>query len=44
VRIEGLTVLGEDVMIKDELFVNASLVLPHKPVTANINEKGTIMM
>lgn len=32
VRIEGITVLGEDVTIKDELFVNASSVLPHKAV------------
>jgi len=32
VRIEGLTVLGEDVQIKDELFINGSSILPHKSI------------
>lgn len=33
VRIEGLTVLGEDVKIKDELFINGCSVLPHKVIS-----------
>jgi len=44
VRIEGVTVLGEDVHIADELFINGSSVLPHKSINASITEKGTIMM
>jgi len=31
-RIEGISVLGEDVEIKDEIFINGSSVLPHKAV------------
>lgn len=30
VRIQGMTVTGEDVVIKDELFINGVFVLPHK--------------
>ncbi|KAL4466366.1 hypothetical protein ABPG72_001044 [Tetrahymena utriculariae] len=44
VRIEGLTVLGEDVKIKDELFINGCSVLPHKVISSSINEKGQILM
>lgn len=44
VRVEGLTVLGEDVKIKDELFVNGCSVLPHKNINQNIFEKGQILM
>jgi len=40
VRIEGLTVLGEDVKIKDELFINGCSVLPHKTISQNVTEKG----
>jgi mannose-1-phosphate guanylyltransferase len=32
VRMEGLTVLGEDVQIKDELFINGTIILPHKSI------------
>ncbi|EGR27923.1 mannose-1-phosphate guanyltransferase mpg1, putative [Ichthyophthirius multifiliis] len=44
VRIEGLSVLGEDVHIKDELFINQAKILPHKAITSNISEKGQILM
>ena len=31
-RVENITVLGDDVTIKDELYVNGASVLPHKSV------------
>ena len=36
VRIEGVSVCGEDVQIKDEVYINQSFILPHRSVTANI--------
>lgn len=44
VRIEGITVLGEDVHIKEEIFINGSSVLPHKAVSTSVVEKGSIIM
>lgn len=32
-RVENITVLGDDVTIKDELYVNGASVLPHKSVS-----------
>ena len=32
VRMEGVSVLGEDVTIKDELYVNGGRILPHKEI------------
>ena len=43
-RIEGISVFGEDVKIQDELFVNSSIVLPHKVITQSVFKKGTILM
>jgi mannose-1-phosphate guanylyltransferase len=43
-RIEGITVVGEDVQVKDEKFINGGLILPHKAISANIPEPGTIVM
>ncbi|RHX99602.1 hypothetical protein DYB25_008083 [Aphanomyces astaci] len=43
-RVEGLTVLGEDVQVKDEKFINGGLVLPHKAISTNIPDPGTIVM
>jgi mannose-1-phosphate guanylyltransferase len=31
--VENITVLGDDVTIKDELYVNGASVLPHKSVS-----------
>ncbi|XP_014673231.1 PREDICTED: mannose-1-phosphate guanyltransferase beta-like [Priapulus caudatus] len=42
-RMEGVTVLGEDVEIKDELFVNGVKVLPHKSVTVSVPLPEIIM-
>lgn len=43
VRIEDGSVLGEDVTVKHELHVNASIVLPHKGVKNNL-PAGTIIL
>jgi mannose-1-phosphate guanylyltransferase len=43
-RIDGLSVFGEDVEIKDEIFINGVFILPHKSVSATILEKGSIIM
>ena len=43
VRLEGITVLGEDVIVKDEVFVNGGQVLPHKSITESVPEPSIIM-
>ncbi|KAI8607476.1 mannose-1-phosphate guanyltransferase [Chytriomyces sp. MP71] len=42
-RLENVTVLGQDVHIADEIFVNGARVLPHKSVGANVAEPQIIM-
>ena len=44
VRIEGVSVVAEDVQIKDEVFINESFILPHKNITSSIPNAGTIVM
>jgi mannose-1-phosphate guanylyltransferase len=44
VRINGLTVTGEDVKIKDESYLNATIVLPHKDVAGTYSNAGTIII
>ena len=44
VRIEGVSVLAEDVQIRDELFINGSFILPHKNIANSIPNAGTIVM
>lgn len=44
VRIEGVSVVAEDVQIKDEVFINESFILPHKNIGASIPNAGTIVM
>ena len=43
VRMENTTVLGEDVIVKDELYVNGGQVLPHKSIAASVTEPQIIM-
>lgn len=43
VRMENFTVLGEDVIIKDELYVNGGQVLPHKNIASSVPEPQIIM-
>lgn len=43
VRMENTTVLGEDVIVKDELYVNGGQVLPHKSIALSVPEPQIIM-
>lgn len=43
VRMEGVSVLGEDVQIKDELYINGGKILPHKGITESIAEPAIVM-
>jgi len=43
VRMEGVCVLGEDVHIKDELYLNGAKVLPHKSLAASIPQPNIVM-
>ncbi|KAJ8981119.1 hypothetical protein NQ317_007894 [Molorchus minor] len=43
VRIEGTTVLGEDVIVKDEIYINGGQVLPHKSITTSFPKPQIIM-
>jgi len=43
VRIENVTVLGEDVIVNDELYINEAIVLPHKVIKNSVPEKEIIM-
>uniref|UniRef100_A0A914VRH9 Mannose-1-phosphate guanylyltransferase n=1 Tax=Plectus sambesii TaxID=2011161 RepID=A0A914VRH9_9BILA len=38
VRMENTCVLGEDVVVKDELYLNGARVLPHKSISTNVPE------
>lgn len=43
VRMENVCVLGEDVTVKDEVYVNGGKVLPHKSISENVLEPRIIM-
>lgn len=43
VRMENVTVLGEDVIVNDELYLNGANVLPHKSITESVAEPRIIM-
>jgi mannose-1-phosphate guanylyltransferase len=43
VRMEGVCVLGEDVNVKDEIYLNGAKVLPHKSLSASIPEPNVVM-
>ncbi|OQU98262.1 hypothetical protein CLAIMM_04073 isoform 3 [Cladophialophora immunda] len=40
-RLENVTVLGDDVSIGDEIYVNGGSVLPHKSIKANVEGKSS---
>jgi len=44
VRMQNVTVLGQDVSVADELFINGARVLPHKGLTESLPEEGQIVM
>lgn len=43
-RVEAKSVVGEDVHIRPEVFLNGSIVLPHKEIKESIMDAGTIIM
>jgi len=43
VRIQNVSVLGQDVHVSDELFINGGRILPHKDITTSIFEESIIM-
>jgi len=43
VRMENVSVLGDDVQIKDELFINGASILPHKSLSASVPQPTIIM-
>jgi len=43
VRIQNISVLGQDVQVSDELFVNGGTILPHKAISSSIPEASIIM-
>lgn len=42
-RTEGVTVLGDDVEVKNEIYVNGAKVLPHKSISSNVEKESIIM-
>lgn len=43
-RIEGTSVIGENVDIKDEVYLNGNIVFPHKSVSKSIDSIGEIII
>jgi len=42
-RVEGVSVLGRDVVISDELYVNGGVILDHKSIDASIYDPTTVL-
>ena len=42
-RLENVTVLGEDVQVGDELYLNGAKVLPHKGIKESIQQPRIVM-
>lgn len=43
VRMENVSVLGEDVIVKDELYINGGRILPHKSIGDSVPDPQIIM-
>jgi len=43
VRIQNISVLGQDVQVADELYVNGGIVLPHKGITTSVPDPQIII-
>lgn len=43
VRMENVSVLGEDVLIQDELYINGARILPHKNISVSSPDPQIIM-
>ncbi|KAL7068358.1 nucleotidyl transferase family protein [Cryptosporidium serpentis] len=44
VRINGLSVFGEDVTISNEAFINSAIILPHKSINSSIIQPNMIIL
>jgi len=42
-RLENVSVLGDDVTIADEIYVNGGSILPHKSISSNVDHPQIIM-
>jgi len=42
-RLENNCVLGEDVQVKKELYLNGAVVLPHKEIKENVQQPNIIL-
>jgi len=42
-RVEGVSVLGENVIVGGEIFLNGALILPHKSISESVAEPQIIM-
>ena len=42
-RLENVSVLGDDVTIGDEIYVNGGSILPHKSIKVNVDVPAIIM-
>ncbi|BFZ60656.1 mannose-1-phosphate guanyltransferase [Saitoella coloradoensis] len=42
-RLENVSVLGDDVTVSDEVYVNGGSILPHKTISANVETPQVIM-
>eukprot|EP00887_Chlorella_sp_A99_P006816 scaffold2.g6816.t1 len=43
-RVDNKAVIGEDVFVADEVYMNGAIVLPHKDIKESVLEPGTIIM
>ncbi|XP_013382064.1 mannose-1-phosphate guanyltransferase beta-A-like isoform X1 [Lingula anatina] len=43
VRMENVSVLGEDVTVKDEIYINGGRILPHKSISESVPDPQIIM-
>ena len=44
VRIEGLSILGEEVVLSDEIYLNATYVLPNVVLKTSVSTAGSIIL
>ncbi len=44
VRIEGLSILGEEVVLSDEIYLNATYVLPNVGLKTSVSNAGSIIL
>ena len=42
-RVEGVSVLGDDVTVQDEIYINGGCILPHKSISASISDPQIVM-